>query len=278
MGVHDYRCAVCGEPQGYRCAEGDGGEAEGGECEVVGFGEDQAWLALFWFPAARAPRRPADLPARRSACVKAQVRRFGFDWSAWDFEPSLNYRGLLMRGRDASGVWELVPPDDDDLDEENPVSLAIPAGLRVWAVNFCPACRARFLQGKRPARPPCRLYLEAIAAQLGLRYRAGRDDRQEFLARVQARVDDLLPLPAPEPARGGPAPRPARGVRRLELRRGTSAKFWEVAVRGSACVVRWGRLGSAGQTRTRQLATAALVRAEAEKLAAAKQKKGYQPA
>jgi hypothetical protein len=44
MGVHDYRCSVCGTPSSYKC-----GEKAGAECQQEGIGEDKAVLDLFFF-------------------------------------------------------------------------------------------------------------------------------------------------------------------------------------------------------------------------------------
>ena len=48
--------------------------------------------------------------------------------------------------------------------------------------------------------------------------------------------------------------------RRFELVEGVSAKFWEIARDGRSVTVRYGRIGSEGQAKTKQLAdeTAAL--------------------
>jgi predicted DNA-binding WGR domain protein len=59
--------------------------------------------------------------------------------------------------------------------------------------------------------------------------------------------------------------------------RGTSAsaKFWEVEVDGSAVVVRFGKIGAAGQTTRKELADSEAAEAEASKLIGQKVKKGY---
>jgi predicted DNA-binding WGR domain protein len=59
---------------------------------------------------------------------------------------------------------------------------------------------------------------------------------------------------------------------RLEYRKGTSSKFWEIAVARGAYTVTFGRIGSKGQRKTTRSSNAA---SDAEKLAAAKRKKGY---
>lgn len=63
--------------------------------------------------------------------------------------------------------------------------------------------------------------------------------------------------------------------RRFEFVAGTSSKFWEVAVNGTAVTVRFGRIGTAGQTQTRSLENAAAAKKRAEKLIGEKTRKGY---
>jgi predicted DNA-binding WGR domain protein len=64
-------------------------------------------------------------------------------------------------------------------------------------------------------------------------------------------------------------------VRRFELVSGTSSKFWEYEVRDASLEVRFGRIGSAGQTRTKALASPEAARAAAEKLVREKLREGY---
>ena len=64
-------------------------------------------------------------------------------------------------------------------------------------------------------------------------------------------------------------------TRRFELVEGKSAKFWEVALDGGEIHVRWGRLGTDGQTQTKDLGSDAAAQKEADKLIKAKTKKGY---
>ena len=63
--------------------------------------------------------------------------------------------------------------------------------------------------------------------------------------------------------------------RRFELVEGSSSKFWEVARDGSAVTVRYGRIGSDGQARTKELASEELARDHVEGLIAEKVAKGY---
>ncbi len=67
-------------------------------------------------------------------------------------------------------------------------------------------------------------------------------------------------------------------VHRFELVRDTSAKFWEVQVRGSEATVRFGRIGTEGQAQTRQFADAAAAVRFAEKSIREKTAKGYHEA
>ncbi|MBL8828166.1 MAG: WGR domain-containing protein [Planctomycetaceae bacterium] len=64
-------------------------------------------------------------------------------------------------------------------------------------------------------------------------------------------------------------------TRRFEFVGGTSAKFYEVIVAGSSVTVRYGRLGTNGQTLTKSLADAASAQRHADQLIAKKLAKGY---
>ena len=64
-------------------------------------------------------------------------------------------------------------------------------------------------------------------------------------------------------------------MRRFELVEGSSSKFWEVAVSGDALTVRYGRIGTNGQTQTKSFASAAKAQAEHDKLIREKTGKGY---
>ncbi|MFD4676284.1 DUF4132 domain-containing protein [Lentzea sp. NPDC058450] len=65
---------------------------------------------------------------------------------------------------------------------------------------------------------------------------------------------------------------------RWELVSGNSAKFWEVTQDDVTVTVRFGRLGAAGQTQTKELTSTAAATAHVAKLVAEKEKKGYQKA
>ena len=61
----------------------------------------------------------------------------------------------------------------------------------------------------------------------------------------------------------------------LEYRQGGSSKFWGVSVEGSAHSVRFGRIGTRGQSRTKEFPDASAARRDAERLAGSKRRKGY---
>jgi predicted DNA-binding WGR domain protein len=65
---------------------------------------------------------------------------------------------------------------------------------------------------------------------------------------------------------------------RYALSEGGSDKFWEVAVDGATLTVRFGRIGSAGQTRSKVFADATAAEREKAKLVKEKTGKGYAPA
>lgn len=64
-------------------------------------------------------------------------------------------------------------------------------------------------------------------------------------------------------------------MRRFELVEGTSSKFWEVAVAGTDVTVRFGRIGTNGQTKTKSFASAAAAQTEHDTLVKEKTGKGY---
>ncbi|MFO1495655.1 MAG: DUF4132 domain-containing protein [Lysobacterales bacterium] len=64
-------------------------------------------------------------------------------------------------------------------------------------------------------------------------------------------------------------------MRRFECVEGGSSKFWEVALDGEQIRVRFGRIGTAGQTQTRACASAAAAQAEQDRLIREKTGKGY---
>jgi DNA ligase-1 len=65
------------------------------------------------------------------------------------------------------------------------------------------------------------------------------------------------------------------GKRYFEFVAGTSSKFWEVSLSGNDITTRWGRIGSAGQSKTKTFKDAAAAQAQADKLIAEKSTDGY---
>jgi len=64
-------------------------------------------------------------------------------------------------------------------------------------------------------------------------------------------------------------------ARRFEYTDGGS-KFWEIRVEGSSHTVRFGKIGTEGQSKTKDFDSAAAARTDADKLIAEKTKKGYE--
>ena len=71
---------------------------------------------------------------------------------------------------------------------------------------------------------------------------------------------------------------PPSTARRFEFVGGTSRKFWEIQVRGPEAVVRFGRIGTDGQTQTKHFADVAAAAQFAEKCIREKRAKGYHEA
>lgn len=63
---------------------------------------------------------------------------------------------------------------------------------------------------------------------------------------------------------------------RYELVEGTSSKFWEIQLEGTSFTTRFGRIGTDGQTSTKEWKTAAEAKKQYEKIVAEKVKKGYE--
>ena len=63
--------------------------------------------------------------------------------------------------------------------------------------------------------------------------------------------------------------------RYFEFDDGKSSKFWEVSVSGNDVTVRFGRIGTNGQTNTKSFADEESAQTHAEKLIAEKTSKGY---
>ena len=63
--------------------------------------------------------------------------------------------------------------------------------------------------------------------------------------------------------------------RRFELVDGKSCKYWEIELGEKSFTVRWGRIGTAGQSQTKQFASDEKAHQEYEKLVDEKLKKGY---
>ena len=65
------------------------------------------------------------------------------------------------------------------------------------------------------------------------------------------------------------------GGRYFEFVEGKSSKFWEIAVDGTSVTVRFGRIGTNGQTQTKTFGDEAAATKHADKLIAEKTGKGY---
>jgi predicted DNA-binding WGR domain protein len=64
----------------------------------------------------------------------------------------------------------------------------------------------------------------------------------------------------------------------LEFQEGSSSKFWRARVEGKTLLVNYGKIGAAGQTQMKDLASADAARKELDKLERDKRKRGYHDA
>ena len=71
------------------------------------------------------------------------------------------------------------------------------------------------------------------------------------------------------------SPTSVTGTRRFEFSEGNSNKFWEIATRGVEVTVRFGRIGTQGQTNVKSFPDEAATAKHVEKLIGEKTGKGY---
>ena len=64
---------------------------------------------------------------------------------------------------------------------------------------------------------------------------------------------------------------------RYEFSDGKSNKFWEIEISGSEVTTTWGRIGTDGQSKTKDYGSADKAQKEHDKLITSKTKKGYEP-
>lgn len=167
MGVHDYRCHLCGEIESFHCRE-----AAGGGCEEKGLGADQAVVAFFSFPRGAAPAEDAFLADPRAAKAVSH-RLLAYDWGEWEFTPCLDYRTLLFDG-DRFDVWRLndLPLSEAEAQAERArsegeaIAVERDPAASVWVVNVCPDCWSGYLEPGGPR--PCRGRTAKVAAAHGL--------------------------------------------------------------------------------------------------------------
>jgi DNA ligase-1 len=131
----------------------------------------------------------------------------------------------------------------------------------------------------------------AVGTTITFRYQELSDGGvPRFPSFVRLRTDTATPTlvvatplttdkPAKKPGKSkaapAPSPVPPAGARRFEFEEGSASKFWEIRVAGCDVTVRYGRLGSDGQTRTKSFPDETAAAAHAEKLIAEKTGKGY---
>jgi DNA ligase 1 len=135
-----------------------------------------------------------------------------------------------------------------------------------------------FSDAERAAPPP-------LGSLITFRYQElSEDGVPRFPSFVRVRTD-VAPTASVEPARKKAAPAaknvvaapkgPAGPRRRFEFVEGSSSKFWEIELSGNQHTVRFGRIGTDGQEKTKTFADASAASNDAAKLVQEKTKKGY---
>lgn len=118
----------------------------------------------------------------------------------------------------------------------------------------------------------------AIGSTITFRYQELTDRGvPRFPSFLRVRTDAALATgpPAVATISGTPTVAAQPETRRFEFSGGGSDKFWEVRQHGSDVTVRYGRLGTQGQSQTKSLPDAAAAQRHVEKLVAEKTGKGY---
>ena len=124
----------------------------------------------------------------------------------------------------------------------------------------------------------------AIGSTITYRYQELTDrgvPRFPSFVRVRTDVAPADKAAVPSPTRSKqvqPKPKPTETAmkRYFEFVEGSSSKFWEISTSGKDVTVRFGRIGTNGQTQIKTLADADAATKHAEKLIKEKTAKGYQ--
>ncbi len=169
---------------------------------------------------------------------------------------------------DAEGrVIEHLPGKGRHAGRLGAVVVELPSGL-TFAVG------TGFSDAQRQNPPP-------VGSTITYRYQEMTDRGvPRFPSFVRLRTDVAQPKVAvPSPPRSkqvNPQPSETAMKRYFEFVEGSSAKFWEIAQNNGTVTVRFGRIGTNGQTQTKTLADEAAATKHAEKLIKEKTGKGYQ--
>ncbi|OYV06521.1 MAG: DNA helicase, partial [Verrucomicrobiales bacterium VVV1] len=100
---------------------------------------------------------------------------------------------------------------------------------------------------------------------------------QETVKEIEATSDELMiPETGAEPEEATPIPT-ISGIQRLEFIEGNSRKFWEIGQLNETLNIRYGRIGTDGQSQVKTFSDSERASREMEKLIREKMRKGYIP-
>jgi ParB family transcriptional regulator, chromosome partitioning protein len=119
---------------------------------------------------------------------------------------------------------------------------------------------------------------EVVAFLEGLAFSAGRTARKDDDGEDDEGDEDEGDADADdEESSSGPSPDVSMpGARRFEFEEDGSSKFWEVLVQDTTLLIRFGKIGAAGQKKPKKFANAEAAQKEADKLVKEKTGKGYE--
>jgi DNA ligase-1 len=115
-----------------------------------------------------------------------------------------------------------------------------------------------------------------VGSTISFRYQELSDGGvPRFPSFVGVRIDVDVPEPPSLPVPATKAATTAAKPRYFEYVEGKSSKFWEVSVTGNEMTLRYGRMGSQGQSKTKAFVDSSAATAAAAKLVAEKTGEGY---
>jgi DNA ligase 1 len=175
----------------------------------------------------------------------------------------------------STGVKCKVGTGLKDKDRDNPPARGSIITVKYQELTEDGALRFPVYVGPRPdgfpnAAPPTRKKPVAVSLPPAL-----AKAPEPIKAATTAAKPATKPVPVSTPVSSGGSKMAATPKRYFEFVDGGSSKFWEIWMDGKDVTTNWGKIGTAGQTKTKGFADEAKAKKEYDKLLAEKTGKGY---